>query len=41
MLYDYDMMNGMTFNFKKSKWFVTDTAKDFSDCEFEVRWCNY
>ena len=24
---------GITFNPKKSKWFVTDIAKDFCDCE--------
>ena len=29
------VINGITFNPKKSKWFVTDIAKDFSDCEFK------
>ena len=39
---DYDMINGITFNPEKSKWFATDTAKDFNDCEFKLgAWCNY
>ena len=36
MCYDYDMINGITFNSKKSKWFVSDTVKYFSDCEFKL-----
>ena len=39
---DYDMINGITFNPEKSKWFANDTAKDFNDCEFKLgAWCNY
>ena len=33
---DYSMVNGITFNPKKRKWFATYTAKDFSDCEFKL-----
>ena len=34
--YDYGMINDITFNPKKNKWFVTDTAKDFSNCELKL-----
>ena len=32
---DYGMINGITFHPKESKWFGTNTANDFSDCEFK------
>ena len=32
---DYGMINSITFNPKENKRFGTDTAKDFSDCEFK------
>ena len=34
--YDYDIINSITFNSKKSKWFVSDNVKYFSDCEFKL-----